>query len=1378
MGKKNMLFGRLILDADFYITEVDDKFAEALGYTREEMDSICPVSYADFINPEEVEGTILTLSENVKKQAVAVVYHKMLRKDTALVSVVINAELIDDKTVIATVIFDTNEITDFSFSKVSTIPFTYDFQTDILVLSKEYEKVFKRRFKVENFMKECDTNTFISEDSKNSLREFLAESDRINSGSLMISLRDAYGEFRWFTLSIRCVFDNDGKAMKATGFIVPSSEGEGTARKADDQNQFENESLGIYGRNALEARVKRRLLEVSEKRPAAMILMKFDDMIEANRKLGRFAVDTIIHNFLFTLLSEYGHNIVGRFGGINYAMYVEKCGGEKEVADIARRIRDILGTVLEESGSPSIITISIGITIIKEPVAYKDLYNSVEDALSSALSMGGNTYMIYSDSIEGERFIDKGEGETRVSEYVTGEMWSSFIDKLYSGQAWDKSIKDATAFIGNIFRADRITVVEIPKIKHVSHRVIQWAREGIKDTTEILERMDVSSIYFLLTKGIYDDSNETFCCYDVCKYEDIYVDIFRDMDIRSFVQCRMYDEGSVIGYISMEMSDEPRVWFKQEIDFLRLMSKLIGRNISAKNALDTVENLNERIQNVIDKVDSSIYVIDKYNYTILYYNHGFEKRVSIEEKSKKTCFELVYGRKEPCEFCPLSGFDQKGKDQSVGMVVDNFGIDRATVDVSASEMMWDNTPAYIINISEHLESPEEAERRRVQELIEQKYAFIYSHSCEIIIDINMDDGSVKYTLINQERDGSVENHYYDSYNESFQNWTKKYLHPEDKRRVRNVFSFDGIKKNIEKGKNETRLEYRCVYPDGSVRWKESHGFYISTESGTSYVIARNDITERRLEIEKSVLNKKSLYAAVFNVYKRVMLVNLTEDNYTVLSMEDASSTERRGVDGAYSDYIMNEIADKYEADEFPTIKAIFARDSLLQVFNSGENRVEYETRRYNAIGELHWVSILAIGVHNSYNDDKMAIVLIRNIDNQKEAEISLREAYNAAENANNAKSDFLSRMSHEIRTPMNAIIGMNEIAKNSINDPKQVAYCLEKMDLSSHYLLSIINDVLDMSRIESGKMIIANNPFDFSSFVEDIRTLIIPQAQSKGLEFQIVEKNISSESYIGDITRIKQILINLISNSLKFTKSGGKITLEICEMSVLENKSVVMRFIVADTGIGMSQEFIERMYRPFEQESASNVEKEHGTGLGLSITKNLVYLMGGHIDVRSEVGVGTEFEVELRLGISEESSRKPAAAKKQTYDFSGKNVLAVEDNEINMEIICALLESKNFNVVSAENGEEALKKFKESEDGFFDVIVMDIMMPVMNGLEASFAIRSLDREDAKLIPIIAMTANAFDDDVSKSIAHGMNDHLAKPVEPDKLFSTLASYVEC
>lgn len=524
---------------------------------------------------------------------------------------------------------------------------------------------------------------------------------------------------------------------------------------------------------------------------------------------------------------------------------------------------------------------------------------------------------------------------------------------------------------------------------------------------------------------------------------------------------------------------------------------------------------------------------------------------------------------------------------------------------------------------------------------------------------------------------------------------------------------------------------------------------------------------------------------------------------------------------------------------------------------------------------------------------------------EKEKKISA-----ALETANQTKTEFLSRMSHEIRTPMNAIIGLTTIAAAHINDRARVEDCLSKVGISSKHLLSIINDVLDMSKIEDGKMTVNSVPFQLRQLVENISSLYMFRCEEKGVKFDICLSDVEEEVLMGDIMRIQQILFNLLSNAEKFTSKGDSIRLSVIQEKIGSDQ-IMMYFIVTDTGIGMKKEFLERLFVPFEQEDQSFTRQYSGTGLGMSITKNLVDLMGGTIQVESEVGMGSCFTVKLPFTLPEKKQQKPREdltylnvlivdddldtcehahlllkrmgihahwaqcgidalqmikeAHEQNEDFhvcfidlkmpemdgiettrqirkllgpdiliiiitaydwsevettarnagvdgflskpffssniyealliaGGKqasvdkkendmielfncHILLCEDNMMNTEIAVYLLEDAGATVECAENGKVAVEKFSVSEPGTYDIILMDIMMPVMDGLKACRFIRGMDRPDARDIPIIAMTANAYDEDKKKSKDAGMNDHLSKPIEPQRLYEAIQSQLK-
>lgn len=532
-------------------------------------------------------------------------------------------------------------------------------------------------------------------------------------------------------------------------------------------------------------------------------------------------------------------------------------------------------------------------------------------------------------------------------------------------------------------------------------------------------------------------------------------------------------------------------------------------------------------------------------------------------------------------------------------------------------------------------------------------------------------------------------------------------------------------------------------------------------------------------------------------------------------------------------------------------------------------------------------------------------------DELKRQQKILQDALLVAQKANDAKRDFLSRMSHEIRTPMNAIIGMSAIAFNYLDDKKRTADCLSKITFSSKHLLMLLNDVLDMSKIENGKLNIRQELFDLKNLVTSLADINYGLATAKGLSFEIVISGFKDELLFGDSMRVNQILLNLLSNAIKFTPKGGSVRLEIRMLRSASDK-IWLRFIVQDSGIGMKKEFLEHLYEPFEQADNGIARKYGGTGLGMAITKNLVAIMDGTIEVESQEGAGTTFMVDLPFGVSkvdkktaaemealrvlvvdddndtcehaavllkgmgvnvdwalngfeaiekvrsaceddgrcydvcfidwcmpeldgietarrmrsyvgpdvliiiisaydwsgiEEQakaagvnafiakpffasnlynmlltvSRKPelgfsAVSNKETYDFGGKKVLLVEDNELNMEIASELLKFVNLQVEHAENGKVAVNIFRNSKEKEYALIFMDIQMPLMNGYDAARCIRSSEHPAAGTIPIIAMTANAFNDDVQAALDAGMNGHLAKPIDVEALYKTIARYI--
>lgn len=383
-------------------------------------------------------------------------------------------------------------------------------------------------------------------------------------------------------------------------------------------------------------------------------------------------------------------------------------------------------------------------------------------------------------------------------------------------------------------------------------------------------------------------------------------------------------------------------------------------------------------------------------------------------------------------------------------------------------------------------------------------------------------------------------------------------------------------------------------------------------------------------------------------------------------------------------------------------------------------------------------------------------------------EDDLRRALVLADSANKAKTSFLSNMSHDIRTPMNAIINMTQFTVNSIDDKtKSLAY-LKVIKESSDHLLKLINDVLDMSRIESGRMSFSNDSFDFTADMNAVCSIIKPLCDTKNLVLEYQAEKIIHTKLKGDTTRLNRILINLLNNAVKFTPENGTITFKITEERSLNVETASFRFEVCDTGIGISQENLQKIFEPFTRADDSVVKQTEGSGLGLSISKRIVEAMGGTISVRSTVGKGSTFTVELFFPINTSVPEQKKDKPDKNISFEGKRALLVEDNEINSEIASMLLKQMGFAVDTAFDGTEAVQKYEIFGAHHYDIIYMDIQMQHMNGYDAARLIRSMKQEDAQKIPIIAMTANVFAEDIEKARKAGMNAHIAKPINPERL----------
>lgn len=478
---------------------------------------------------------------------------------------------------------------------------------------------------------------------------------------------------------------------------------------------------------------------------------------------------------------------------------------------------------------------------------------------------------------------------------------------------------------------------------------------------------------------------------------------------------------------------------------------------------------------------------------------------------------------------------------------------------------------------------------------------------------------------------------------------------------------------------------------------------------------------------------------------------------------------------------------------FPEDREVFVQTintrHLLEAYERGENELVMEIETSGSDGQPEVLRHTILLTRDGGSGDILALNNAKDITDirrkDRETKKALLEAYEAADRASCAKTDFLSKMSHDIRTPMNAIIGMTAIAGTKLHDPDGMEECLAKVSAASKHLLSLINEVLDMSRIESGAFTLEEEDFNIPDLVENMVNMLSATAWEKDQKIEYRAKGVKNTSVRGDVLRLQQIFSNVISNSIKYTQKGGEISIDITEKPSTQEQVGCYEFVFKDNGIGMTEDFLKRIYDPFERAEDVRISKIQGTGLGMTISRNIIQMMGGDIQIESEPGEGTIVTITIPLKYQEAGpdNREEPPSPEHTLDqireadYSGRRILVVEDNDLNREIATEILSMTGAAVETAENGQEAVEMVEASERNYYDLILMDLQMPVMNGYEATGALRAMERKDIRDIPIVAMTANAFLEDVQKSKACGMNEHLAKPLDIEQLHQMLARWLE-
>ncbi|MEC4272904.1 ATP-binding protein [Adlercreutzia sp. R25] len=548
------------------------------------------------------------------------------------------------------------------------------------------------------------------------------------------------------------------------------------------------------------------------------------------------------------------------------------------------------------------------------------------------------------------------------------------------------------------------------------------------------------------------------------------------------------------------------------------------------------------------------------------------------------------------------------------------------------------------------------------------------------------------------------------------------------------------------------------------------------------IIAYNN--RRHRSLTRSMRDREDVQRGVAKLTERLVLIDLDEERYLLMSAP-APGDGPDDASGTYSQFV-ERLQRRVLGDEAKEeVAKLFDKHRIIELLPPGTDNVRFEYQM-NRVGVPTWEDINFICVQRDtaghpvrlvYTTQDVSVLKQR----EKLLQNAMEDSYRAAVAANHAKSDFLSRMSHDIRTPMNAIIGMTELARMSEGSWDKVDACLAKITLSSNHLLALINEVLDLSMIENGRLELTVGEVDLRAQALEMETIFSQRCEERDIHFVVDADQLAHPLVEGDELRLQQVFMNMLGNAVKFTPAGGTVSLRILEHPSRVEGASDYEFVFSDTGCGMAPEFIEHVFEPFAREHDSRTEPVEGTGLGLSIALSVVSLMGGTIDVESEPGKGTTFTVRVSLRHAQagragetpasDGGRAPASAS-AVPDLAGASVLLVEDNELNSEIAVALLESLGASAATAANGQEALEALEASEPGRFDVVLMDIQMPVMNGLEATRRIRQSEREDLRTLPVVVLSANAFTEDVQESKRAGADDHLSKPISVRDLAATL------
>ncbi len=800
---------------------------------------------------------------------------------------------------------------------------------------------------------------------------------------------------------------------------------------------------------------------------------------------------------------------------------------------------------------------------------------------------------------------------------------------------------------------------------------------------------------------------------------------------------------------------------------------------------EQVEELAEKVkllETILNDSNQLVQMSYLEDMTMVYVN-GTAKafRGGDEDHHGRHCYEYMMGLSEQCPFCPLL---TQGAKKSARTEVDN-GSQVFSVKTMLGE--WKGRPAFIEYAADVTPSrrAQQAFERQVQTLLgsipEAQGIMHFDLTSDVCLSVNgASTKNLKSVHANVSVDEAVAQ-------------TLSFV-PDELKRVKmfEVFKRTALIAAYENGNVEVNREMESYFDDGSVRWARVTVRIMQnpTNDHLECILYGMDISEevaQRKAFEQRANHHLALFNALARDYLNVYLINPDTDTVHVLKLDGfvtsgltGNSSTAYPYGATYNRYIDERVHpdDKEWLREAMSIPAV-TRELAQTPEYIGSYRVVSE-------GDVHYYQFKYLNAENGEG----ILAGFQNIDAtiaaERDQQEILKTALTAAEEANTAKSAFLSNVSHDIRTPLNAIIGFNDLAMKHLDDTQVTKRYLDKVAVSSNHLLSLINDVLDMSHIESGCVSLEEAPINLPAMFADLRTIIAGNAEAAGITLVFDTLAVHHTTVIGDELKIRKVLVNILGNAVKFTPRGGTVKFSVEERDLRSSDYAHFLFRIEDNGVGMSREFKSHAFEAFAREAGSDQAPAAGTGLGLSIVKNLVNMMDGTVVFESERGKGTKFTVSLHLKKADERAAALPGAdgadeavtdEAHEEDLTGKRILLVEDNELNREIAFEILKEAGFVVDTANDGSMAVAKVAENEPGTYDLVLMDVMMPVMNGYEATHAIRGMDDPARAGVPIIAVTANAFSSDRDEALAAGMDGHIAKPINVDSLITKMRELIQ-